>query len=167
MDLELKDALIESVNGGERRREARYPCNDPAEVRMVPGDGSRVAATVLEVSRSGMRLELTVSVAKGSQLEIFLPKQVVIFGQVRYCRRAGAKYHAGVLIQEAFYSRSENNEHASDEQIRQYLAGHGLTLPRVIAVRDHLARCEGCRRRMVEEYTHSGESSRVAPPGAR
>jgi hypothetical protein len=167
MTLALRDASTESVNRAEapeRRREFRYPCDDPAEVRLVPGDGSRQSARVLEISRSGMRLEVPLSVAKGSQIEVFLPKQLVIFGQVRYCRRAGAKYHAGVLIEEAFYSRSVNGEHASDMQIQSYLAGHGLTLPQVIAVRDHLSQCEGCRRRM--DIKTAGPS-KVAPPGAR
>ena len=170
MALETKDAFAESVTDtspDEKRREARYPCDDPAEVRILPGDGSRVPATVVDVSRSGMRLQLAIPVTKGSQIEIFLPKQVVIFGQVRHCKRSGDTYHAGVLIQEVFYSRVEDREHVEDDHLRMYLAGHGLTLPQVIGVRDHLAQCESCRRRMVDDYTQPVNPAKLAPPVAR
>ncbi len=169
MALETKDAPVESVvetGSEERRREARYPCDDPAEVRVLPGDGTRMPATVVDVSRSGMRLELSGPVTKGSQIEIFLPKQVVIFGQVRHCRRAGGVYYAGVLIQEVFYSRLEDGAHVEDDNLRMYLAGHGLTLPQVIEVRDHLSQCDACRKRATEEFTHAGDA-KIAPPGAR
>src|SRR6266478_5666808 len=42
----------------EKRREARYPTNDPAEVELVNGGTGRYSATVLDVSRSGLCLKL-------------------------------------------------------------------------------------------------------------
>ena len=139
-------------SGAERRREPRYPCNDPVEVRILPGDGKRVPATLLDVSRSGLRLDIGVALLKGAQIEILLSKQIAIFGKVRHCRRIGDTYQAGILIQEAFYS-SKATEHVSAEQLTSYLTGHGLTLTQVIRVRDHLALCSTCRLRMVETYT--------------
>jgi len=136
----------------ERRREPRYPCNDPIMVHVSPGDGHRVPATLIDVSRSGLRLEIGVPLLKGGEIEIVLSKQIAIFGKVRHCRRSGEKYQAGVLIQEAFYS-SKASDHVSVEQLSSYLTGHGLTLTQVIKVRDHLVLCSACRLRMVSTYT--------------
>jgi hypothetical protein len=138
--------------GPERRREPRYPCNDPVMVRVMPGDGNRVPATLVDVSRSGLRLEIAIPLIKGSEIEIVLSKQIAIFGKIRHCRRSGDNYQAGVLIQEAFYS-SKSSDHVSDEQLGSYLTGNGLTLTQVIKVRDHLALCSACRLRMVSTYT--------------
>ena len=136
----------------ERRREPRYPCNDPVVVRILPGDGSRIPATLIDVSKSGLRLQITQALIKGAEIEIVLSKQIAIFGKVRHCRRVGDAFHAGILIQEAFYS-SKASDHVSDEQLGGYLTGQGLTLTQVIKVRDHLALCSTCRLRMVETYT--------------
>ena len=151
-----------SLSGAERRREPRYPCNDPVELRTIPGDGQRVTAKLLDVSRSGLRLEVGVALIRGTQIEILLSKQLAIFGKVRHCRRAGDLYEAGILIEEAFYS-SKAGEHIALEQLTSYLTGNGLTLPQVIKVREHLAVCSTCRMRMVETYTlnpKSGKSGR-------
>jgi PilZ domain len=145
-------ATPDESSGTERRREPRYPCNDPVVVRILPGDGSRVPAKLLDVSRSGLRLEIGVSLLKGAEIEIVLSKQIAIFGKVRHCRRVGDVFHAGVLIQEAFYS-SKTSDHVSDDQLGSYLTGNGLTLTQVIKVRDHLALCSTCRLRMVETYS--------------
>jgi PilZ domain len=141
-----------SLSGAERRREPRYPCNDPVEVRILPGGGQRVPAMLLDVSKSGLRLQIGTALLKGAEIEILLSKQIAIFGKVRHCRRNGDVYHAGILIQEAFYS-AKPSDHVSAEQLASYLTGHGLTLMQVIRVRDHLALCSACRLRMVETYT--------------
>jgi hypothetical protein len=107
---------------------------------------------LVDVSKSGLRLEIAVALLKGSEIEIVLSKQIAIFGKVRHCRRTGDTYQAGVLIQEAFYS-SKTTDHVSDDQLGSYLTGHGLTLTQVIKVRDHLALCSTCRLRMVSTYT--------------
>jgi len=141
-----------SLSGAERRREPRYPCNDPVVVRMHPGDGQRIPATLLDVSKSGLRLQIGMALFKGAEIEILLSKEIAIFGKVRHCRRTGESYQAGILIQEAFYS-AKPSEHISDEQLASYLTGQGLTLTQVIRVRDHLTLCSACRLRMVETYT--------------
>lgn len=147
------------ASGAERRREPRYPCNDPVEIRILPGDSSRIPATLMDVSRSGLRIELTTPVPKGTAIEILLSKQLAVSGRVRHCRRVGAKYQAGVLILQATDS-SKPNEHVSDDQLSSYLGGRGLTLTQVIRVRDHLAGCSACRLRMVDSYL-------VKPPARR
>jgi PilZ domain/Putative zinc-finger len=148
-----------SVAGAERRREPRYPCNDPVEIRIVAGDGSRVPGTLKDISRSGLRIEIGISVPKGAEIEIFLSKQLSVTGRVRHCRRVGAKHQAGILIQEAI-DASKPGEHLSGEQLSGYLAGQGLTLTQVIRVRDHLAVCSTCRVRMVDTFSVKPQSRR-------
>jgi len=147
------------ASGVERRREPRYPCNDPVEIRIVSSDGSRVPGTLKDISRSGLRIEIGIPVLKGAEIEIFLSKQLSVTGRVRHCRRVGAKYQAGILIQEAIDS-SKPSEHLSGEQLSGYLAGQGLTLTQVIRVRDHLAICSTCRVRMVDTFSAKPQSRR-------
>src|SRR5258707_456189 len=85
----------------ERRSEARYPTRDVVEVKILEKDSwCRVAATIVDVSRSGLRLELRSPIAKGSQVEIILGRALVIFGEVRYCRRGGEAVYVGILIEQ-------------------------------------------------------------------
>ena len=90
----------------DQRREARYATNDPAEIQILPVTGQRLPATVLDVSRSGLRIELVPPLARGLQVEVKMPGKLVIFGEVRYCRRAGQFHHAGILIQDSFHSNA-------------------------------------------------------------
>ena len=75
----------------EKRREARYPTNDPAEVEVVNGGTGRCPATVLDVSKSGLRLKLESSINRGAEVKVTLQRNVIIFGQIRYCRAFGRK----------------------------------------------------------------------------
>ena len=135
-------------SNAERRRETRYPCQDPAEIRCLQGDGSSFSATVLDISKSGLRVEVAVHLTQGAQVEVFLPKQVVIFGEVRHCSRAGEMFHAGILIEEVFYSRDLSSEHLHDDQLSLYLAGRGLTARDVLAVGQHVRMCSACNKRL-------------------
>ena len=65
----------------ERRREPRYPCNDPVMVRVSPGDGNRLPATLIDVSRSGLRLEIGVPLIKGGEIEIVLRQSTALPAQ--------------------------------------------------------------------------------------
>jgi hypothetical protein len=132
----------------DKRREARYPCNDPASVRVLNGSGGFFPATVLDVSRSGLRLEITVGLEKGMQVEITLPGEVIVFGEVRYCRHAALVYQAGVFIEDVFYARrADSGSHPHDDQLSLYLAKKGLRAMEVLGVRDHLLRCKLCASR--------------------
>jgi len=51
----------------ERRRETRYPTQDAAEVEVRHGEILRMPAMVVDVSRSGLRLELPAPVDAGSR----------------------------------------------------------------------------------------------------
>src|ERR1035437_7301702 len=116
----------------ERRRETRYPTQDAAEVEVRHGEILRMPAMVVDVSRSGLRLELPAAVGRGEQVKICLPRQVVILGEVRYCRRAGMVYHAGVLIQDVFQDQVVPGAHISADEIAFFLIGKGLAVADII-----------------------------------
>jgi len=135
----------------ERRSEARYPTRDVVEVQILEnGNLDRVAATIVDVSRSGLRLELRSPIAKGSQVEIILGRALVIFGEVRYCRRGGEAVYAGILIQQVIHPRPLTGEHINEDVLSCYLVGKGLTVPEVIGLKEHLMLCEACRIRLAQ-----------------
>jgi hypothetical protein len=135
----------------ERRSEARYPTRDPVEVQILGQNKlARVAAMALDVSRKGLRIELLAPIPKGSQVEIILARTLIIFGEVRYCRRVGETVHAGILIQQVVHPRSPAVEHMSDEVLSLYLVGKGLTVPEVIQLKEHLILCNACQLRLAE-----------------
>jgi len=135
----------------ERRSEARYPTCDVVEVQILEkGNLCRVAATIVDVSRSGLRIEVRSPIAKGSQVEIILARALVIFGEVRYCRRGGEAVYAGILIQQVVPARPLADEHIHDEVLSLYLVGKGLTVPEVIGLKEHLILCEACKIRLAE-----------------
>jgi PilZ domain len=138
----------------ERRQEARYPTNDAAEVQVLPSTGQRLPATVIDISKSGLRLELGTMLLKGTRVEIMiLPPKLVIFGAVRYCRRSGVVFHAGVLIEGVVSSEPDNSGHLHDDEISLYVVGKGLTIPEVLRAKDHLSKCDACSRRMTQTAT--------------
>ena len=134
----------------ERRRETRYPTQDAAEVEVRHGEILRMPAMVVDVSRSGLRLELPAAVGRGEQVKINLPRQVAILGEVRYCRRAGMVYYAGVLILDVFQAQVAPGEHISADELSFFLIGKGLAVADIIKLREHLIECEACRIRLGE-----------------
>jgi len=134
----------------EKRREARYPTNDPAEVEVVNGGTARVPATVLDVSKSGLRLKLESSINKGAEVKITLQRNVIIFGQIRYCRPLDGSFDVGVLIQDMSQNSGQPSPHIEDDLLSLYVIGKGLTVPEVIKLKEHLVNCESCRIRLGE-----------------
>jgi len=150
-----KSLVAKSVTTiADRRREPRYPCNDDVQVTVLSGNGRRVPAKLVEISRSGLRIELDIPLDKNAQIEIRMSNEVAIFGRVRHCRAVGERHQAGVLIEEAFYA-SHSREHVSAAQLTEYVTGEGLTIPQAIRVREHLAKCNACRLRIVESYSQA------------
>jgi hypothetical protein len=142
----LSEACPQEADG--RRREPRYPRNDPAEFRVLSSDSGTLPATVLDISRSGLRVELPSPVAKGASVEVTLPKEVIIFGEVRYCRAAEGTYHAGISIQDVFYAQAnETQGHLHNDQLSLYLARKGLVASELVEVQYHLTRCKLCSAR--------------------
>ena len=134
----------------EKRREARYPTNDPAEVEVVNGTG-RSPATVLDVSKSGLRLKLESSINKGAEVKVTLQRNIVIFGQIRYCRPLDGSFDAGVLIQDMSQNSGQPSPHIEDDLLSLYVVGKGLTVAEVIKLKEHLVNCDSCRVRLGEK----------------
>jgi PilZ domain len=104
---ELKAFLAKRRETSEQRREARYQTNDAVEVEILQTGFQRVAASIVDISRSGMCLLSEATIGKGSQVKITLEKHVVIFGEVQYCRPTSGGFHSGILIQDVFYPQRQ------------------------------------------------------------
>jgi hypothetical protein len=137
------------AHNAERRREARYPTQDPTELETLPGPSEPIYGTILDVSRSGLRIALRKRISRGEQVKVKLHRSV-IFGEVRYCRSVPDGFHAGVEIQDLIGPPGRHNEHIADDPLSLYAVGKGLSVPEVIEVREHLARCEACRARLAQ-----------------
>ena len=135
----------------EKRREARYPTNDPAEVEVVKGGAGHFSATVLDVSRSGLRLKINSSINSGAEVKITLQRNITIFGQIRYCRPLDGGFDTGVLIQDMAQNAGPSSPHIEDDLLSLYVIGKGLTVPEVIKLKEHLVNCESCRVRLGEK----------------
>jgi PilZ domain len=82
----------------EKRGEARIPACEPVEVYLLDMQGLRLPGILRDVSRNGLRIELSMPLKAGDRLEVVRENYAIIFGEVRYSRRADDCYHAGVLI---------------------------------------------------------------------
>jgi PilZ domain/Putative zinc-finger len=132
------------AHNAERRAEARYLTQDPAEIEILPGPSVLIYGTILDVSRSGLRIALRRRISRGEQVKIKLHRNV-IFGEVRYCRAVPDGFQAGVKIQDLVHPPGPQYEHIADDSLSLYAVGKGLSVAEVIEVREHLAQCETCR----------------------
>lgn len=132
----------------ERRREARYPAQEPAELELLYGPREPIYGTILDVSRSGLRIELPRRIHRGEEVKVKL-QQNVIFGEVRYCRAVSGVFQAGIRIEELVRPVLDPKEHLGEETLSFYAIGKGLSVSEVIEVREHLPRCESCRSRLA------------------
>ena len=57
----------------ERRREHRYPACEIVEVQIIGASGGRFGGMLLDVSRSGLKIEVGKPLSQGAHLEILLP----------------------------------------------------------------------------------------------
>jgi hypothetical protein len=134
----------------DRRSEARYPAHEPAELETRLGGHEPVYGTILDVSRSGLRIAIPRRLERGEQVQVKL-KRSVIFGEVRYCRAVPGGFQAGIRIQDLVRPGGRKNEHLSEDTISFYAVGKGLSVAEVIDLREHLAGCESCRARLGEK----------------
>lgn len=151
------------ADSAERRTEARYPAQDPAELEILPGPNEPLYGTVLDVSRSGLRVALPKRVGRGEQVRVKL-HQNVIFGEVRYCRSVSGGFHVGILIQDFVRSAGRQKEHIAEDPLSLYAVGKGLSIAEVIEVRQHLAQCEACRVRLAKQEALLNPPSKPRPP---
>jgi PilZ domain-containing protein len=94
------------------------------KLQILPSNGTWIPCTVLDISRCGLRLVLDTRVTKNTRIEVMItPRQVVIFGEVRYCRFASDRFHIGMLIEGVVFPKPDSGEHLNDDQIILYMAG--------------------------------------------
>jgi hypothetical protein len=99
----------------EKRREVRYGTCEPVEVCILEmascekasGEmaSCRLAGVLRDVSRNGLRIELSMPVNAGARLEIVLRDRAIIFGEARYCSGSGGAYQVGVVIEDVYYPK--------------------------------------------------------------
>jgi hypothetical protein len=149
---EANDDGGQIVNGHpdreDKRREARYPTNDSANVSIAPYEQS-YPAKILNVSRHGLKLELGRPLPNRVDIRL-TTAGVVIFGEVRYCHQIGELFHVGILTRDAIFAKPPAGEHIDHDRLALYIAGQGLSAPEVLSVKEHLAGCAKCRAALAE-----------------
>jgi hypothetical protein len=158
----LAHSVLATEQAADRRTEIRYPAQDPAELEILPGPTETVFGTVLDVSRSGLRVALSKRIDRGVQVQIKLYDNI-IFGEVRYCRAVSGAFHVGIRIQDLVRPAASQNQHIADDPLSLYAVGKGLSIPEVIQLREHLGRCEACRARLAEKDALLNPSRRARP----
>ncbi len=84
---------------GEVRSELRLPTDLPASVR-VAGEQQEIEARVVDMSPSGMGIEVETLLVRGAKVCVNL-KQGLAFGEIRFCRqKTPGVYLAGFLLEE-------------------------------------------------------------------
>jgi hypothetical protein len=150
----------------ERRSEPRYPTFEPAEIEIIAAAGEPIYGTIIDVSRSGLRLALPRGLNKGEQLKVKLQRNV-IFGEVRYCRKVHGGFHAGLRIDDLVRPHSRADSHIEDDPLSLYAAGKGLSVSEVIEVREHVGRCGMCRERLAEKQATLNPAGKAIKPGRK
>jgi len=145
----------------EKRRERRYPAHENVEVQVIGASGSRFGGLILEVSRSGLKLEIGKPLSQGAHLEILLPRIAIIIGEARYCRPKNKLYNVGVKIEGVYFTRAVSVRHVPKEWLVRY-----RSLPPLAAVQvtEHLASCDACRAALSEVEEMLAQSSRSSAP---
>jgi len=132
----------------DKRKEPRYPTNDRVAINLLPLRNQSLRATILNVSRSGLQLEVSEEIAVGTIVEVLTPAKFAAIGEVRYCRPWGTTFRAGVRVDDAILPPSEARRHMTDDELSLYNAGRGLTASQVIHATKHLSNCAACRDRL-------------------
>ena len=147
----------------ERRREHRYPARDIVEVQVIGASGGRFGGTVLDISRSGMKVEVGKPLSQGAHLEIVLPSRAIILGEARYCRAKNKLYHVGVRIEGVYFSQAVSARHIGKELLARYRSDSGVSPLEAMEIRNHLTACEACRNTLascdVAPASRTGTSS--------
>jgi hypothetical protein len=104
--LSVEDFIPEQFAGLERRREPRVPVDTPARIKCLSplmSTGPSLRATIVELSRSGMKLRMNRHFELGELVQVIVPEMFYL-GTIRYCHRAGAQFEAGIRLTEKIQS---------------------------------------------------------------
>src|SRR6266849_10996473 len=82
----------------DSRKEPRFRTAGIADLKVVnPAAGLRLSAAIVDVSRSGLQIEVDKPLNSGNGVEILLSESIVM-GKVCNCRPHGeGRYRAGIL----------------------------------------------------------------------
>jgi len=130
----------------ERRREPRHAACEIIEVQVIGGSGGRFPGTMLDISRSGTKIEIEKPLSEGAYLEIVLPSRAIMIGEARYCRSANRLYYVGVKIEGVYFTQAVSARHVSKELLAGYKSLPPLT---AMEVGNHLAACSRCRNELA------------------
>ena len=145
----------------EKRRERRFPTNDPVDVQVLPASGPSLVATLVEISRFGLRLQLRAELPKHTPVQITLqPQGLLAYGDVRHCHRVAANFEAGVLLEGIVFPNTENSRHIHRDQLLLYVEGQGLSAGELFCIIDHLTACQECFTRFREVESRSNLTPR-------
>ena len=142
--------FLTSEQDAERRSETRYPTQYPAELELLPGPAEPIYGTVLDVSRSGLRVALPRRVERGTQVKVKL-RDNVNFRRCTLLPRGVRRLPCRHPYPRSGASSSRQIEHIADDPLSFYAVGKGLSIPEVIDIREHLLRCENCRARLAKQ----------------
>jgi PilZ domain len=82
----------------EMRKEPRYKTDETVSLQTLsPFSPDRVSGRLADVSRSGMKLQIPMRVECGTLIRISL-KNMIAFGEVRYCVQVGDAFHFGMQV---------------------------------------------------------------------
>jgi hypothetical protein len=145
----------------EKRREHRYPAREIIQVQVIGASGGRFGGMVLDISRSGLKIEIGKPLSQGAYLEIVLPNRAIIVGEARYCRSKNKLYHVGVRIEGVYFSQAVSSRHIGNELLACYSRDRGLSPLEAMEIRNHLTACEACRDTLAkcDEALASGTSA--------
>jgi hypothetical protein len=167
----------------EKRREIRYATCEVVDICILEMAGLRLAGILRDVSKNGLRIELSMPLHAGARLEIVLRNHAIIFGEARYCRLGGDAYQVGVVIEDIYYPKRvpadrqlwidryvsrdfEEPEvagvHLSRYDVRSFLR-HNLSKTKAELVARHVASCKQCADLMMLTLAdHASSVSTVA-----
>lgn len=88
-------SAAEPATLGEQRRHDRYQVEIPGILRIQEMSGGIYMVTVLDISKSGLRLSCPVPVPSGTRVEVKC-QSVKVLGRVKYAREDGHGFNLGI-----------------------------------------------------------------------
>lgn len=109
--------ISESEN--DQRREPRIPVRQPGTIIVLSDEGSEsTQGTLLDLSKSGMRLDISHRVETGTMV-FFVTDSNAVAGEVRYChQRRSGYFEAGVEIVDIMSDAGRNIRQENSPQTR-------------------------------------------------
>ena len=128
------------------RKEPRFQTTGIADLKVVnPAAGLRLSAAIVDVSRSGLQIEVDKPLNSGNGVEILLSEWVVM-GEVCNCRPHGeGRYRAGILTIRIIESPL-SMRHLSDVDHLPYVLNDVLTEAQRHYYTRHLGLCPDCEQ---------------------